>query len=88
MQLKVELFWASAAYNETLKDLVYCYLIVLYTLQVHQAIYLRLQGVSDGDNYAALELWNSTGLRSGSLHIKVFLEMRVICFIIGQVLVG
>jgi hypothetical protein len=30
----------------------------------------------DGDNYAALELWNSTGLRS-SQFIKA-LEMRVI----------
>jgi hypothetical protein len=55
-----------------------------FTSSTSEAIYLRLQGVSDGDNYAALELW---GLRSGSLHIFPGDEGDF-GFIIGQVLVG
>jgi hypothetical protein len=37
-----------------------------------EAIYLRLQGVSDGDNYAALELWNSTGTKKWQFAHKSF----------------
>jgi hypothetical protein len=36
-----------------------------------EAIYLRLQGVSDGDNYA-LELWNSTGTKKWQFAHKSF----------------
>jgi hypothetical protein len=55
MQLKVELFW-QVLYNETLKDLVIGTLVPDCTVHKYtEAIYLRLQGVSDGDNYAALE---------------------------------
>jgi hypothetical protein len=49
-----------------------------YASSTSEAIYLRLQGVSDGDNYAALELWNSTGTKKWQFAHKFFLEMRVI----------
>jgi hypothetical protein len=53
-----------------------------------EAIYLRLQGVSDGDNYAALELWNSTGTKKWQFAHKSFPgDEGDFGFIIGQVLV-
>jgi hypothetical protein len=46
-------------------------------------------GVSDGDNYAALELWNSTGTKKWQFAHKSFPgDEGDFGFIIGQVLVG
>jgi hypothetical protein len=61
----------------------------IHASSTSEAIYLRLQGVSDGDNYAALELWNSTGTKKWQFAHKSFPgDEGDFGFIIGQVLVG
>jgi hypothetical protein len=60
---------------------------IVHASSTSEAIYLRLQGVSDGDNYAALELWNLYTKKWQFAH-KSFPEMSDFGFIIGQVLVG
>jgi hypothetical protein len=59
-----------------------------YTQSTSEAIYLGYK-VSDGDNYAALELWNSTGTKKWQFAHKSFPgDEGDFGFIIGQVLVG
>jgi hypothetical protein len=66
MQLKVKL--ASAAYNETLK-IWYRYWYPDCTRFKYIWSYLfKVTSFSDGDNYAALELWNSTGTKRQFAH--------------------
>jgi hypothetical protein len=58
----------------------------MHASSTSEAIYL-LQGVSDGDNYAALELWNSTGTKWQFAHKSFPGDEGDFGFIIGQVLV-
>jgi hypothetical protein len=65
MQLKVELFLAQVQHRNFKRFGIGTLVpdCTIHASSTSEAIYLRLQGVSDGDNYAALELWNSQGLR-------------------------
>jgi hypothetical protein len=91
MQLKVELFLAQVQHRNFKRFGIGTLVpdCTIHASSTSEAIYLRLQGVSDGDNYAALELWNSTGTKKWQFAHKSFPgDEGDFGFIIGQVLVG
>jgi hypothetical protein len=69
------LFGTTAAYNEELKYFgigTPTPVVTLHATSTTEAVYARLQGISDTDNYSALELWSSTGSKKWQFALKSF----------------